>query len=169
MFNLPIPFKEKGALKTYLHSEGYPVDCDCIYTPVKIVDGGLTISGATISIDLSSVESRLDTIISDGILRNDTLDDILAELQIQNTPLTQTIITGTTAGVIPANVQSYAIFNLGIDPNNPITSYNPMIINGIFINEKIISFSNATDSVKTLTNSITYDPNGNTLLIVYNI
>jgi hypothetical protein len=168
MFNLPIPFKEKGALKTYLHSEGFEVDCDCVPIKVRVVGGDMGLSGATIDIDLSSIESRLDTIIADGTVRNDTLDDILIELQVQNASLTQTIITGTTAGSIPAGVQSYAIFNLGTDPNNPTSPVNPMIINGIFINERIISFSNSSDSVKPLANAITYDPNGNTLLIVYN-
>ena len=168
MFNLPIPFKEKGALKTYLHSEGYVVDCDCVAIPVKIVDGNFNMSGATIEIDLSTIESRLDTIIADGQLRNDALDDILVELQVQNTPLTQTIITGTTAGSIPAGVQSYAIFNLGVDPNDASSAINPMIINGISINQRIVSFANSSDGNQTLSNSITYDPNGNTLLIVYN-
>lgn len=151
MFNLPIPFKERGALKTWLHSEGFELECDCA-SPVRIVGDGISISGVTI--DLTSLETRLDS--------------ILTELEIQNDPLTQTIITGTTAGSIPAGVQSYAIFNLGVNPNDPSSTVNPMVINGIPINERYISFSNSNGSVKALDNAITYDPNGNTLLIVYN-
>lgn len=168
MYNLPIPFVEKGALKTYLHSEGFELDCDCYGTPVRIVGGDLNLSGATFSIDLSTIESQLNTIITDNNTRNTVLNSVLTELETMTDPVTQTIATGTTAGSIPAGVTNYSIINLGLDPNDPNTSYNPMIINGISITQKVISFTNATGSVKEISNSITYNPNGNTLLILYN-
>ena len=169
MFSLPIPFIEKGALDTYLHSEGYVLDCDCGIVKVALVEGDITLSGATISIDLSTVEAKLDTIIADGVVRNDVLADVLTELQVMTSGTTQTIITTTIAGAIPAGVVNYAIFNLGLLPNDPSSASNAMIINGIPINSKYITFSNSNHSIKRIENSISYDPNGNTLMIDYNL
>lgn len=151
-YKLPIPFKEKGTASTWLHSVGYVVDCDCA-TPVRIVDGEITMSGVTVELDLSTLESRLDAVLS-GL--TDMLD-----------PVTQTFVTGTTAGSIPAGTQSYMIVNLGLDPNDPNTPYNPMIINGVSLDNKVINYSASAGSIKGFTNSVSYDPNGNTLFIVY--
>lgn len=150
MFSLPFPFKEKGALKTWNFNEGYVLDCNCLTIPVKIVEGDFNISG--INVELSNVEGLLG--------------DILAEAQTSNAPVTQTSFITTGDGIIPASVESYSIYNLGINPNNPLTTYNAMIINGISIDQKLLSYSNSSHSA--ISNSITYQPNGNTLLIIYN-
>lgn len=98
----------------------------------------------------------------------ETLTPLLTEIRdsLEDT-VVQTIITGTTAGTIPAGVQSYSIYNLGIDPTDPLSVANPMIINSIPLNVKVFSFENSGN--KAISNAIPYDPNGNTLLIVYNV
>lgn len=124
MWQPPIPFGDPYYEKTFLITDGYPIDCTCITGQTINVD----LSGATLMVDLSSIESRLDTIISDGSDRNTLLQDILAELVEMNPELTQTITTTSIAGSIPSGVQSYIIVNLGLNPNNPATTYNPMVI-----------------------------------------
>lgn len=150
MFSFPIPFKEKGALKTWDIQKGYPVDCTC-YS-----------SGDTVSVDLSPLE----VLISSG---NDISQDILDQLVLQNRDVQQFIITGTTAGNIPAGVQSYTIINLGADPSDPNSTITSMFVNGLEVNSKFVTFGNSTDTNQVLSAVTPYDPNGNVLLIIYNI
>jgi hypothetical protein len=113
-----------------------PVPC------CTVTNGGGGTSGDTI------LYSLLDTII------NEITDGV-----------NQTIITGTTVGSIPSGVYNYKIYNLGVDPSDPMSAVNPMIINGIPVVSKVFEFG--TNSNKPITNTTSYDPNGNTLLIVY--
>lgn len=145
---------------TWLFNMGFPIDCLC--------NSGETIFIGTVNVDLTPVTNRLNTLISQGINNGNSLADILAELVTLNSPLTQNILTTTVAGSIPAGVQSYSIFNMGINPNDPNTTFNSMIIGGITISSRSIAFGNSSDSQARLSNPVTYNPNGNTLLIVYN-
>lgn len=144
---------------TWLFHIGFPKEC-C---------SGETINIGSVNVDLTDVTSRLDDIIDQGLTNGNTLADILAELVTLNNPLTQNIITTTTVGSIPAGVQSYSIFNMGVNPSDPNTAFNNMIIGGVTISSRSIAFGNSSDSQSRLSNSVSYDPNGNTLLIVYNI
>jgi hypothetical protein len=162
MFNLPVPFIEKGALKTWDINLGYDLDCDCGQLNINL-------SGATITIDLSNIEAQLDDLIALATANGTTLVDILTELVLQNKDVAQTFLTTAVAGNIPAGVQSYTIINLGVDPNNPLSPANAMIIGGVTLNTKVLTFGNATDSNQVLDAAIPYDPNGNTLAIIYNV
>ena len=139
---LPVPFVEKGALKTWDIKEGYDIDCACELS-------GSTDSG------------------SSGV-SNTLLQSILTQLQSQNEGITQTIFTTSAAGSIPAGVQSWSVTNLGVDPTDPLSTVLSMIIDGETINNSIRFIGNTTDTNQTLDNAVSYDPNGNTLLIFYN-
>lgn len=149
--------------KTWNINDGYPVDCSCYNTSSE-----MNLSGATITIDLTEVESKLDTIISQGSSQVNNLTDILTELETLNSPVNQTELLATGVTVIPANVYSYSILNLGFDPLDPNSAKDAFIVNGLTINQKILQYSNDAGGVKPISNTTTVDPNGNTLLIVYN-
>lgn len=145
MFSLPIPFIEQGTAKVWDIQQGYelnPKECLCSDTGT---------SGTT---DMTGVIARLD--------------DILLQLEQQNVDVEQTTLFATGSSSIPAGVQSYTIINLGIDPTDPLSTANAMIIDGLSINTKISSFGNSTDTNQVLVNPVTYDANGNTLFITYN-
>jgi hypothetical protein len=146
MFSLPIPFIEQGTAKTWDIQQGYelnPKECLCTSTDT---------SGTTV--DFTAVIAKLD--------------DILLQIEQQNVDVEQTTLFATGSSSIPAGVQSYTIINLGIDPNDPLSAANAMIIDGLSINTKIMSFGNSTDTNQVLVNPVTYDANGNTLFITYN-
>lgn len=150
MFTLPIPFVEKGAAKTWDIMQGYDLsltDCTC---------------ASTASTDTSIIEAQLNNAL-------DTLNEIYLELAQQNVNVEQTTIYATTGGTIPAGVQSYTIINLGTDPNDPLAPSNSMIINSLVVNTKVLSYGNSTDTNQVLADPVSYDPNGNTLLITYNM
>ena len=147
MFNLPIPLLEKGALKTWDIKLGYDLACDCGS------DSTINISGLTVNMDDVEV----------------LLTDILTELETQNKDVAQTFFTTTVAGSIPAGVSSYTIINLGVDPTDALGAANPMIIGGVSLNIKVSSFGNDTDTHQVLDAAVAYNPNGNTLAVVYNM
>lgn len=160
--------------KTWDIKLGY--EDECIDCPIKVeVVSGSTSGGG----DLSGVESRLDTLIDNSNVLNLAVNQILNAvlsgntitndiLSLLNTPVTQTVLTTTSDGNIPAGVQSYTIINLGTNPTDPNPTFNSFQINGITIVGRIGSLTNSAGSVKTLSAPTTYTTNGNTLLIIYN-
>lgn len=159
MFNLPIPFIEKGALKTWDIKLGYELDCNC---------GQINVFLSGVTIDLNDIQDQLDDLIALASNNGTTLASVLGELVLQNKDVNQTFITTSVAGNIPAGVQSYTIINLGLNPNNPLSPSNSMIVGGVTLNTKVLTFGNATDSNQVIDSPVSYDPNGNTLAIIYN-
>lgn len=137
---LPVPFKEKGALKTWDIKQGYDIVC-CETSGSTGGSGGLS-----------------DTL----------LQSILDELEIQNAAVNATSFTTAINGSIPAGVQSYTVINLGVDPSNPASAVNSMFVDGIEYNSKFVRYGNSTDTSQVLVDAVPYIPNGNTLAIIYN-
>lgn len=128
--------------KTFDIKQGYEVDCNC--DRLRNIDGNvqaIALSGST----------------GGGAVTG-------GELQ-------QFILTGSTASSIPAGTQSWSIYNLGVNPNSPTPSYNDMVVDGVTIpSERLLSVSNSVDDgISSFTDSISYDPSGNTVLVIYNI
>lgn len=144
-------------LKTHTYNIGYKVEC----CPSD------TSSGSTISVDLTPITQRLDTLIGSSSTRNSILANILSDTNALNGTVTQTTVTTSVAGSIPIGVKSYQIYNLGVTPTSPTTTYNSWTVDGDTIPENRLSYANDAGT-KSFTSAINYDPNGNTLLIIYN-
>lgn len=146
--------------------DGYPLDINCNCKDSN--DINITLSDGTITIDNTEELLLLEQISNKLTTQQNTLNNIFGELDGFNDPLTQHIVTTAVAGSIPANVQSYTIINLGIDPSDPDSAANPYTLDGVTIYSKVTQFGNSSDSGSLITNAAVYDPNGNTLLIIYN-
>jgi len=147
--------------------EGYPLDINCNCKD-ETPDISITLSDGTVTIDNTEVIAKLTEISNKITTQQTTLNNIFAEINGMNNPLTQHILTTAAAGAIPANVQSYTIINLGVDPSDPDSIMNSYTLDGVTIYEKVIQIGNSSDSTSVISNSVAYDPNGNTLLIFYN-
>lgn len=147
-------------------NDGYPLDilCNC----KESNDVNITLSDGTVTVDNTEVVNLLTQISNKMTTQQTTLGNILTEVAEVNDPLTQHILTTAVAGSIPANVQSYSIINLGVDPSDVDSDMNSYTLDGVTIYAKVTTVGNSSDSSAVIANSVAYDPNGNTLLIVYN-
>lgn len=147
---------------------GYVIDCDCEQKPLPVSLSSQALSGTTILFDDTNIVAELQQLQTINNNSRNVLLDILNELEYQNAELNQTILKTTSSGTIPTDVQSYTIINLGITPSDPDTAYNSFSVNGIDIDSQVVKFSNSSDGTAVIGETTTYDPNGNTLLIIYN-
>lgn len=146
--------------------EGYLVDCTCEKPDNTSV---FNLSGdTTFTFDDSNIVAKLNELINNTQTNRTVLQNIFDEIDGILDPLTQTILVTAAAGSIPNNVTSYTIVNLGIDPSNEDSARNPYTLGGTTIYSKVISLGNTSEGAATISNGLAYDPNGNTLMIIYN-
>lgn len=152
---------------TWEIQDGYPLDinCNCKDTNPDVI---INFSDGTVTVDNTEIINKLIEISNKISTQQTVLNNIFGEIDGINDPLTQHILTTAVAGTIPANVQSYTIINLGLNPSDPDSSMNSYTLDGVTIYSKVTQFGNSSDSTSVIFNAVNYDPNGNTLLIIYN-
>lgn len=152
---------------TWEIQDGYPLDinCNCKDTTPDVV---INFSDGTVTVDNTEIINKLTEISNKITTQQTVLNNIFGEIDGINDPLTQHILTTASVGTIPANVQSYTIINLGLNPSDPDSSMNSYTLDGVTIYSKVTQFGNSSDSTSVISNAVNYDPNGNTLLIIYN-
>jgi len=146
---------------------GYTRDCVCENpdnTSVFNLSGG-----TTFNFDDSNIVSKLNELINNTQTNRTVMQNIFDELDGLQDPQTQTITVTAVAGSIPNDVVSYTVVNLGIDPSDENSTRNPYTLGGTTIYSKVITLGNSGEGAGEITNGLAYDPNGNTLMIIYNL
>lgn len=147
--------------------EGYLVDCACEGADNTAV---FNVSGdSTFNFDDSNIVAKLDELINNTQTNRVVMQNIFDELDGLQDPQTQNILVTSSVGTIPNNVVNYTIVNLGTDPNDENSPRNSYTLGSNTIYSKVISLGNTGEGAGNIANGLNYDPNGNTLMIIYNI
>lgn len=128
-------------------------------------------TGGAKGVDGSSVDNSVILQIDSGTfnVNNTALEaKIQALTDLMAGTTTQHIIKVTASGNLPNNTKGYLIINLGVTPNSADNSYNDFIVDGSTIPSNTSTIENKAEGVSVFGNTISYDPNGNTLMIIYN-
>lgn len=152
--------------KTWNIYDGYEVDCTCETADNTSV---FNLTGDTsFTFDDSNIVAKLNELINNTQTNRTVLQNIFDELDGLQDPQTQTILTTSVAGSIPNDVVNYTIVNLGTDPSDENSARNPYTLGGTTIYSKVITLGNTGEGAGLINNGLAYDPNGNTLMIIYN-